>query len=104
MADYENGKMETSEGKSPEEHTYTSSDLQEMGEVLLKAKEIQSDKGMHDKVMGYLNSKVKKIKTLNDLRLRLREVETKDNEMIEAYEAKKPKVKVEIEVEEDDED
>lgn len=81
----ENGKMEKEADKHPNEYEYSDADLNEMGECLIKAQKIQSDKKLYSMVKDYLDGKVNDINSLDDLRRKQKEVEMRDNEMEDAY-------------------
>lgn len=75
----ENGKM--MKDMPTNEYEYSDAELHEMGECLLKAKEIQSDSKLYKIVMQAMNVKVDKIKSLDQLRAKQKEVEMRDNDM-----------------------
>ena len=81
----QNGKKVTEAQKSANEYEYSEADLHDMGECLLKAKEIQADPKLYKMVMQHLNMKVDKIMSLDDLRKKQKEIEMRDNDMAEAY-------------------
>jgi len=84
-----NGKVAKESDAHPNEHEYSDYDLDEMGETLLKAQEIQSDPSLYAIVKEHLQKQVKRIRSLDDLRRVQKEVEMRDNEMEEAYSKEK---------------
>lgn len=79
------GNGKASEKSMQNEYEYSDEDLEEMGEALLKAQEIQSDPKLFKMVKQYLDGKVTKIRSLEDLRKRAKQIEMQDNDMKEAY-------------------
>ena len=67
---------------------YSEDQLHELGEVLLKAKDIEADPGLFALVKGAMKGKVDKIRSLDDLRKKANSVskEERDNEEAEETE------------------
>ena len=63
---------------SSKNHTYTDSEMDQMSDILLIAKEITDDEALYRLVQGYMLKKVDSIKSIDDLRAKLEEVKEAD--------------------------